>query len=123
MKFRIDGAVVAVCAVSFLCAFGASAIADSGAAKAKTERWRQVSAPTLSVNCISTPPPPCLGPLSRVSRNTARFFGSRLVGRAAENNPHDAYHGYFANPLDDPRYYGSGRTTPIFRSDRASWPI
>jgi len=33
MKFRIDGAVAAVCAVSFLYTFGASARADSVAGK------------------------------------------------------------------------------------------
>jgi hypothetical protein len=27
----------------------------------------------------------------------------------------DAWHGYFANPIDDPSYYGSGRSTLIFR--------
>jgi hypothetical protein len=36
-------------------------------------------------------------------------------GRPPLQDRRDAWQGYFANPLDNPRYFGTGRATLIFR--------
>ncbi len=116
MKFRIDGAVVAVCAVSFLCAFGASAIADSGAGEGK-DRAVATSQRAHAKRQLHKYTTAALPGSSQSGFPQYRevFWQPFGWGGPPKQNPHDAYHGYFANPLDDPRYYGSGRTTLIFR--------
>ena len=115
MKFRIDGAVVAVFAMSFLCAFGASAIADSGAGDGKDQAVaasqrahakRQLHKYTAALSGASQ---------SRFPQYRGFPWQPYGWGGPPRQDPRDAYQGYFANPLDDPRYYGSGRTTLIFR--------
>jgi hypothetical protein len=113
MKFRIDEAVVAVCAVSFLCAFGAPAIADGGAGdgKAVAASHRVHANRQLHKYTIASPAPPRTG----FPKYREVFWQPFGWGGPPKQNPQDAYQGYFANPLDDPRYYGSGRTTLTFR--------
>jgi hypothetical protein len=115
MKFRIDGAVVAVCAVSLLCAFGVSARADGGAGEGKGRAvagsQRAPAKGQLHKYTAALPAPPQSG----FPKYREVFWQPFGWGGPPRQDPRDAYQGYFANPLDDPRYYGSGRTTLTFR--------
>ena len=106
MTFRIDGALVAAFAVCFLCAFGASAKAETVAGDGKQQAAMEshghhtYAARRLHKHATALP---------EIRPSTFVWGGPPL------QDPRDAYHGYFANPLDNPHYYGSGRTTLIFR--------
>ena len=39
----------------------------------------------------------------------------RVWGGPPLQDPRDAWQGYFGNPMDNPRYFGTGRATLIFR--------
>jgi len=118
MTFKIDGALVAAFAVSFLSAFGASAkaetVAGDGKQQAVTESHSHhaYAAHRLHKHAAALP---------HIARGSFRpYYGETRPrtftwGAPPLQDPRDAYHGYFANPLDDPHYYGSGRTTLIFR--------
>jgi len=115
MKFGIDGSVVAVFAMSFLCAFGASAMADGGAADGKDKAVAASQRPHAKHQLHKH-----TAALPRASQSAFpryREFAWQPYGWGGppRQDRRDAYQGYFANPLDDPRYYGSGRTTLIFR--------
>ena len=115
MKFRIDGAVVAVCAVSFLYTFGASARADSVAGKGKdpaVAASQRAHAKRQLHKYTAASPAPSQTVFPKYREVFWQPFG---WGAPPRQNPQDAYQGYFANPLDDPRYYGSGRNTLTFR--------
>jgi hypothetical protein len=106
MTFRIGKALAAVCAISLLCALGASAKAETGASDSKGHR------------AYSKHP----HKYTTVSQNGAQLQSREPAGpqyyawgAPPRQDPRDAYQGYFANPLDNPRYYGTGRTTLIFR--------
>ncbi len=108
MTFRIDGALAAAFVISFLCAFGASAKAETAANDGKQ---RAHAAHRVHKQAASAP--------RIVPSNVPHFDQTRpwtfAWGAPPLQDPRDAYHGYFANPVDDPRYYGGGRTTLIFR--------
>jgi hypothetical protein len=115
MKFRIDGAAVAVCATSFLCAFGVPAIADGGGGDGKDQAVaasQRAHAKHQLHKYTAALPGASQSGFPKYREVPWQPFG---WGGPPKQNPQDAYQGYFANPLDDPRYYGSGRTTLIFR--------
>jgi hypothetical protein len=94
MTFKIGEALVAVCAICLLSTLGApvkaqSASEASGKSPAKSY-GRRTSVP---------PAPP----------------QQYTWGGPPRQDSRDAYQGYFANPVDNPRYYGTGRATLIFR--------
>jgi hypothetical protein len=114
MTFRIGKALVAVCAISLLCALGASAKAETGA----SDRDGQALSKSRSHRAYSKHP----HKYTMVSQNGAQPQYREPArpqyyawGAPPRQDPRDAYQGYFANPLDNPRYYGTGRTTLIFR--------
>ena len=118
MTFRLDGVLVAVFAVSFLCTSGASAKADAGAAgkdqtvsanrihhvRAKPRLYKETGI-LLGAVSQGTPRPPY----------REVFWQPFGWGAPPLQDSRDAYQGYFGNPVDNPRYYGSGRATLIFR--------
>lgn len=114
MTIRIDGALIAVFAVAFLCAFGASAKADTSAGDGKVQ---PVSA--RHGHRVRAKPQP--HEYTTISRNAPQtqyrefLWQANGWGRPPLQDRQDAYQGYFANPVDNPRYYGTGRTTLIFR--------
>ncbi len=106
MTFRINGALIAVFAITFLCSLDASAKADTGAGDGKDQA---VSASHRAH---------AKGRLHKYTKAAQSREPSQRPyawGGPPRQDPRDAYHGYFANPVDDPRYYGAGRTTLIFR--------
>ena len=114
MTIRIDGALVAIFAAAFLCALGASAKADTTAGDGKV---RPASAKHgHRVHAKAQP-----HEYTRISRNAPQtqyrefLWQANGWGRPPLQSPKDAYQGYFANPVDNPRYYGTGRATLIFR--------
>jgi len=105
MTFMIDGALAAVFAAVFLCASGAAARADA-VADGKDHRAhvkREAHAVTAVPRTTSYP------------QYRAVFWQPFGWGAPPLQDKRDAYQGYFANPLDNPRYYGTGRATLIFR--------
>jgi hypothetical protein len=103
MMLRIDAAFAAAFAISFLCASAASAKAETGAGDGKQQAvtgshshraytgqrlHKQTAA--LPWASRSDPPPP-----------------QYAWGAPPLQDPRDAYHGYFANPIDSPNYHGS----------------
>jgi hypothetical protein len=114
MTFRIDRALTTVFAGAFLCALGASAKADTSAGDAKVK-----PASARHGHRVHAKPQP--HEYTRISRNATQTQYREFLwqeggwGRPPLQNPQDAYQGYFANPVDNPRYYGTGRTTLIFR--------
>jgi hypothetical protein len=109
MTFRIDKALVVACVISFLCGLGASAKAEAGVgdsnghALAKSRSYR-AHAKHPKYHTIAQPQ--YRGPVR------TQYYA---WGAPPRQDPRDAYQGYFANPVDNPRYYGTGRTTLIFR--------
>jgi hypothetical protein len=116
MTFRIDRTLVAVFAIAFVCASGASAKADAGSGDGKN----QAGSANHKHHGHAKRQPQQYATVSRdAPRPQPQYrevpwqpFG---WGGPPLQDSRDAYHGYFANPVDDPRYYGTGRTTQIFR--------
>ena len=118
MTFRIGGVLVAVFSISLLCTLGASADTTAGGGKDQTESvsrshraqakrplHKETSALPVASSQGSPPPP-----------HREVFWQPFGWGAPPRQDPRDAYQGYFANPLDNPRYYGGvGRATLIFR--------
>jgi hypothetical protein len=112
MTFRTGKALVAGCAISLLCVLDAPANAqtsggDSNAkSPAKSHSHRAAAKPEYAA----------------VSQNGAQAQATQSAppqyypwGAPPRQDSRDAYQGYFANPVDNPRYYGTGRATLIFR--------
>jgi hypothetical protein len=120
MTFRIGGVLVAVLAIFLLCALGTSAKAESGAGDGKDQsasanrNHRAQARGQLHDETASLPGAASQGaPRSPYREVFWRPFG---WGAPPLQDSRDAYQGYFANPVDNPRYYGGvGRATLIFR--------
>lgn len=114
MTFRIDRALVAAFVISLLCAWGAPAKADTSAGDGKDPA---VSASHSHRAHAKRQPQTYTTVLPSAPQPQYREFLWQPYGWGGPplQDSRDAYHGYFANPLDDPRYSGSGRTTLIFR--------
>src|SRR6202050_1073444 len=120
MTFRVGGVVVAAFAISLLCTLGTSAKADGGGgdgkdqsasanrnhrAEAKRQLHKETDASPGAVS-QSAPKPPY----------REVFWQPFGWGAPPLQDSRDAYQGYFANPVDNPRSFGStGRPTLIFR--------
>ena len=108
MTFRIDGALVTVLAIAFLCTVAASAKADTAAAGGRDQAVSATHSHQAHVR-------------RQVHKYTTASPGAELPrppwawGWPPLQDRRDAYQGYFANPVDNPRYYGTGRATFIFR--------
>jgi hypothetical protein len=106
MTLRIDAAFAAAFAISILCASSVSVKAESIGGEGKQQagigsnnhhaygghrRHQQAAASRSSFKAqFGEPPPP-------------RY----VWGAPPLQDPRDAYHGYFANPIDNPNYHGS----------------
>lgn len=121
MTFRIGEALVAVFAISLLCTLGTSAKADGGAGDGKDQsasanrNHRAHAKPQLQKESAGLPGP---APQSAPSKPYYRevFWQPFGWGAPPLQDSRDAYQGYFANPVDNPRSFGSvGRATLIFR--------
>ncbi len=121
MTFRIGGVVVAAFAISLLCTLGTSAKADGGAGDGKDQsasanrNHRAHAKPQLQKESAGLPGP---APQSAPSKPPYRevFWQPFGWGAPPLQDSRDAYQGYFANPVDNPRSFGSvGRATLIFR--------
>jgi len=114
MTFRIDKGLVAICAIGLLCVLGASAKSATNGSDnndqslSKSHGYRTYSKHPHKYTAVSQNGAP---PQSRAPARPQYY----TWGAPPRQDSRDAYHGYFANPLDDPRYYGTGRTTLIFR--------
>ena len=119
MTLRMGGVLVAVFAISLLCALGTSAKAETGAGDSKDQRvWasrnhRAQAKPQLHKEAGALPGGPSQGAPKPPYREV--FWQAFGWGAPPLQDSRDAYQGYFANPVDNPRYYGSGRATLIFR--------
>jgi hypothetical protein len=121
MTFRIGGVAVAVFAISLLFTLGPSAKAATGAGDGKDQN---VSA-GRNHRAHAKPQPqkegaavPVAAPPSAPSKPPYRevFWQPFGWGAPPLQDSRDAYQGYFANPLDNPRSFGAvGRATLIFR--------
>ncbi len=94
MTLRIERAFVAAFAVAFFCACGSLAKAEAAASDGQQQTAR--GGHNHKQARVATQPPP-------------------VWGRPPLQDRRDAWQGYFANPLDNPRYFGTGRATLIFR--------
>ena len=120
MTFKIGGVLVAVFAISSLCTLGTSAKAQTGAGDGKDQsvsasRNHRVHAkPQLQKDSAAVPvAAPQTAPKPPYREVFWQPFG---WGAPPLQDSRDAYQGYFANPVDNPRSFGSvGRATQIFR--------
>lgn len=118
MTLRIDAAFAAAFVISFLCASAASATAEIGTGDGKRQavsgshKHHAYAGHRLHKQATA---------LASASRSSSQPHYGGLAppqhawGAPPRQDPRDAWHGYFANPIDDPSYYGSGRATLIFR--------
>jgi hypothetical protein len=120
MTFRIGGVLVAALAVSLLCTLGTSAKAETGAGDGKDQRvsasrnHRAYAKPQPHKEASVLPG----GPAQSAPKPPYRevFWQPFGWGAPPLQDSRDAYQGYFANPVDNPRSFGStGRATLIFR--------
>jgi hypothetical protein len=121
MTFRISGALMTVFAMSLLCVLATSAKADGGTGDGKDQsvspsrNHRAHAKPQLQKEgpavVVATPQS---APAKPVYREV--FWQPFGWGAPPRQDSRDAYQGYFANPVDNPRSFGSvGRATQIFR--------
>ena len=96
MTSRIDSAVAAAFAIAFLCACGASAEAQTGAGEGK---------PKAVIGSHRSSAGHQLYNYAAAARSSVQ--PSYAWGAPPLQDPRDAYHGYFANPIDNPNYHGS----------------
>ena len=113
MTLTIGKAFAAVCTLSLFCTIGASVQAQSAAADTGSK-------PSTKSHSHSTP-------AKHLTKDTIHQNGPQAQatpsgppqyypwGAPPRQDPRDAYQGYFANPVDNPRYYSTGRATLIFR--------
>jgi hypothetical protein len=114
MTFRIDKALVAVCAISIVCALGASAKAETAASDSNGQtlsKSRDHRASAKRPHQYATVAQNGTQPQVREPARPQYY----TWGAPPRQDSRDAYQGYFANPVDNPRYYGTGRATLIFR--------
>jgi len=120
MTFRIGGVLVAALAVSLLCTLGTSAKAETGAGDGK-DQWVSASrnhrAQTKGQLHKETAALPGAASQSAPKPPYREVFWQPFGwGAPPLQDSRDAYQGYFANPVDNPRSFGStGRATLIFR--------
>ena len=111
MTHRIDAVFAAAFAACVVCTSGVAASAQTGAGDG------QQQAVTGSKNHHAT--------ASQRAHKHATVYAFRpyyhaplplyVWGAPPLQDPRDAYQGYFANPIDNASYSGSGRATLIFR--------
>jgi hypothetical protein len=120
MTFRIGGVLVAAFALSLLCTLGTLAKAETAAGDGKDQsvsasrNHRAHAKPQLQKEnaAVSMVVPPS-APKPAYREVFWQPFG---WGAPPRQDSRDAYQGYFANPVDNPRSFGSvGRATQIFR--------
>ena len=120
MTLRMGRVLVAVFAIFLLCTLGSSAKAETGAGDGKEQRvsanrnHRAYAKPQLhkEAGVLSG------GPAQSAPKPPYRevFWQPFGWGAPPLQDSRDAYQGYFANPVDNPRSFGStGRATLIFR--------
>jgi hypothetical protein len=121
MTFRIGGVLVAAFAISLLCPLGTSAKAETGASDGKDQtasvnrNHRAHAKAQLQKETAALPPGPAPAPPSKPNYREV-FWQPFGWGAPPRQDSRDAYQGYFANPVDNPRLFGSvGRATQIFR--------
>jgi hypothetical protein len=120
MTLRIGGVLVATFATCLLCTLGTSAKAETGAGDGKDQRalasrhHRGPAKPQLQKESAALPGAPSQGAPKPPYREV--FWQPFGWGAPPLQDSRDAYQGYFANPVDNPRSFGSvGRATLIFR--------
>jgi hypothetical protein len=121
MTFRIGGVLVAALAISVLCTLSAPVKAETGTSDGKdqtasaTRSHRAHAKPYPSKETAALPPGPA--PAAPAKPNYREVFWQPFGwGAPPRQDSRDAYQGYFANPVDNPRSFGSvGRATQIFR--------
>jgi hypothetical protein len=121
MTFRIGGVLVAAFAFVLLCPLGTSAKAETGASDGKDQTGsvnrshRAHAKPQLQKDTAVLPPGPAPAVPSKPNYREV-FWQPFGWGAPPLQDRRDAYQGYFANPVDNPRSFGSvGRATQIFR--------
>jgi hypothetical protein len=92
MMLRIDSAFAAAFAVCLVCAFGGSAHAQSVGGDGK----QKVAAGSHTTSAAPRP----------YSDARGSFAPQYAWGAPPRQDPRDAWHGYFANPIDNPNYHG-----------------
>jgi hypothetical protein len=109
MTFWIDKVLVAVGAISL-----AGALCVSAKAQSANDSNNQTLAKSHSYRASATHSRKYIVSQDATHREPAvpQYYG---WGGPPRQDSRDAYQGYFANPLDNPRYYGTGRATLIFR--------
>jgi hypothetical protein len=120
MTFKIGGVLVAVFATSLLCTLGTSAKAETGAGDGKVQsvsasrNHRAEAKHQLHKETAALPAGTSQGAPKPPYREV--FWQPFGWGAPPLQDSRDAYQGYFANPVDNPRSFGSvGRATLIFR--------
>jgi len=93
MTHRIDTVFAAAFAACVVCTAGVTANAQTGSGQQPVHKQA-----TASVQPYYPAPLP-----------------QRAWGAPPLQDPRDAYQGYFANPIDNANYSGSGRTTQTLR--------
>jgi hypothetical protein len=122
MTFRVGGVLVAAAfAIFLLGSLGTSAKAETVASDGKDQtasvnrnhRAHAKSQPQKETTAL--PPGPAQAPPSKPNYREV-FWQPFGWGAPPRQDSRDAYQGYFANPVDNPRSFGSvGRATQIFR--------
>jgi hypothetical protein len=120
MTFRLGGVLAAAFAISVLCALGTGARAETAAGDGKDQKvsagrnHRAHAKPQTQKESAALPVPASQAAARPPYREV--FWQPFGWGAPPLQDSRDAYQGYFANPVDNPRYYGSvGRATLIFR--------
>jgi hypothetical protein len=121
MTIRIGGVLVAAFAFFLLCPLGTAVKAETAAGDGKDQtasanrNHRAHAKPQLQKETAALPPGPApAAPPKPIYREV--FWQPFGWGAPPRQDPRDAYQGYFANPVDNPRSFGSvGRATQIFR--------
>jgi hypothetical protein len=121
MTFRIGGILVAAFAIFLVCTLGTPAKAETGAGDGKDQtasvnrNHRAHAKPQPQKETAALPPAPAPAPPSKPNYRQV-FWQPFGWGAPPLQDSRDAYQGYFANPVDNPRSFGSvGRATQIFR--------
>jgi hypothetical protein len=117
MMLRIGEVPVAVFAISLLCTLGASADPAAGDGKHQTVSAIRNHPAHAERHLRKETSALLAGTAQGVHRPPYRevFWQPFGWGAPPMQDSRDAYQGYFANPVDNPRYYSTGRATLIFR--------
>ncbi len=121
MTCRIGGVLLAAFAIFVLCPLGTLVKAETGASGGKDQtaptshNHRAHAKPQLQKETAALPLGPSQGAPAKPNYREV-FWQPFGWGAPPRQDSRDAYQGYFANPVDNPRSFGSvGRATQIFR--------